>query len=250
MTPGPDDPTRIPTIAPVRLPELGPVAMLPRANLTGEVPLDAAFLSQGAAAMRTVARVAVALHRDGAPVRVDDEGSVGTGTAFLVDPAYALTACHVVWGGLGAPLDADLTLQLASTTLAFHDGPVVTGVTLVAWSPPEADDFALLRLPRTLDAAPCPVRWNPVRTGRAVNVLHYPYDDRLYASLRNNACVGVAPDRLHYLASTESGSSGAPLFDDDWWVTGWHRGVDPIANVGTPIARVRAALDAARGAPG
>jgi endonuclease G, mitochondrial len=65
----------------------------------------------------------------------------------------------------------------------------------------------------------------------------------MQVALRYNAIVHVDPTRLYYVADTEGGSSGSPVFNDDWRVIAPHRAgiVDdaqrPVknANQGVPL---------------
>ena len=49
-------------------------------------------------------------------------------------------------------------------------------------------------------------------------------------AIRNNFFVGYGdkPYQIRYLTDTLSGSSGAPVFDDNWQAVALHRGYKPV----------------------
>ncbi len=66
-------------------------------------------------------------------------------------------------------------------------------------------------------------------------------------SLRCNEVIEIEPQRIYYLADTEDGSSGAPVFNDNWRVVALHRSGGEIdasgrllrkANAGIPIGLI------------
>ena len=74
--------------------------------------------------------------------------------------------------------------------------------------------------------------------------MQHPRGEKKQVALRENRIVDI-PDRfLHYAADTEPGSSGSPVFNDQWEVVALHHasvpltGKDEFANEGIRISRV------------
>ena len=183
--------------------------------------LSADFLAAGVRASRTVGRVVV---RSGGTV-------LGFGSGFLVSPRLILTNNHV----LESPEIAD------DSIIQFDFIETLSGQQLTP------DEFALVprdffetdeRLDFTLVAIE-PENSNGRRAGsrgwsrligasgkaivgERVNVLQHPNGERQQLALRQNQIVDVVEDFLHYIADTQQGSSGSPLFNDQWQLAALH----------------------------
>lgn len=161
----------------------------------------------------------------------------GTGFAvragdFGIEPHAAtllLTNHHVLnSAGLGGRTDFGNVEIVFS---AAKDSPKFSVVKVIAESPPDTGlDFALLQL-RGDDMPPAPLSLcravgMPAERPR-VYVIGYPLGDVLQFSLQNNELLDHECDpygrppiparrRLQYSASTDLGSSGSPVFNDQW----------------------------------
>ncbi|WP_340384311.1 endonuclease [Streptomyces sp. SS7] len=198
---------------------LGLERLIGRTDLT-----PVAFLEEGVLAARPVGRVTV-----GGP-------GGGHGTGFLVSPALLLTNHHV----LGDQEEA----ARGEVAFAFQDGvgggplvPAVFGLeprrffvtderldfSLVAVAPHGTRGEALSSYGRlTLSAAQ-----GKVVIGESVTVVHHPRGEPKQLALRDNRVVDVLDDFLHYESDTQPGSSGAPVFNDQWEVVALHHSVVP-----------------------
>jgi hypothetical protein len=166
------------------------------------------------------------------------------GTAFLVAPALVLTNAHVI---------AEIP-ELAAGGVRFHVGLQSTPVWRyfagqVACSPIAELDFTLVQLQSALpDARPVAFSGENAYPDQPANILQYPdmAEGLMQVALRYNAIVHVGPTRIYYATDTEHGSSGSPIFDDEWRVIGLHRagmvddGQRPVAgaNQGVPLTAV------------
>jgi hypothetical protein len=166
------------------------------------------------------------------------------GTAFLVAPDLALTNAHVV---------AEIA-ELTAGGVRFHVGLQTEQVWRyfaqeVIVSPVQELDFALVRLESALpNVRPTLFSTEKPYPDQPANILQYPdmAGGLMQVALRHNAIVHIDPTRFYYVADTEGGSSGSPVFDDSWRVIGLHRAgmVDdaerPVkgANQGVPITAV------------
>src|SRR6266702_712584 len=209
--------------------------------------LDVNFLILGAKAASSVCRV-----------EFDNRGE---GTGFLVAPDLILTNYHVM-----VPLeyrgDHDLRAQKCGVRFGVirdEDGEVSAGRLfklhekwLVAQSVRGELDFMLIRLQRpvtdedkisTLSLEPCSVQKDVF-----VNFIQHPNGGPMEVSLRFNQVVAVENQRIYYLADTEKGSSGSPVFDDEWKVVALHRSGGELdasgmlkieANAGVPIEAIQ-----------
>ena len=99
---------------------------------------------------------------------------------------------------------------------------------------------------RSATAAPLRFSARKPYVDQAANILQYPQGNALQVALRYNAIVRVDDERFYYVSDTDFGSSGSPVFDDDWLVIGLHRaGIadsdnHPLkhANQGIPITAI------------
>jgi hypothetical protein len=142
-----------------------------------------------------------------------------------------LTAAHVT----GADSAQDMTVQFLGTTSKV-EWPVAE---ILCATSPDTSDFAVLRLKRLPKGYTCArIKPMPVTesTSEPVFVMGYPDAGPLSVSLYKNALVNVGDRTLHYTAMTQPGSSGSPVFNNDWEAVGIHHGVGPghLAD-GTPF---------------
>ncbi len=211
----------------------------------------------GLEASRSVVRIVRPLH-----------GTVGTGFVLPGDALHpqwknrsvVVTNFHVanrhgVWPGR-APSDL---------RVVFEDNGAQVGIREVLWespyctpgtNPPSSYDTAIL----LLDLQSIPAPSYQISTGPPPNltdrvyVIGYPLGNELAFSLNDNTVVGVNNSLLHYRAPTRKGSSGSPVFDDEWRLVGLHHaggtelprldqpGATHAANEGLMIDAIRAHL--------
>ena len=81
-----------------------------------------------------------------------------------------------------------------------------------------------------------------------VNIIQHPNGRPKQVVLRDNQVTDILPDFLHYRADTEPGSSGSPVFNDQWEFVGLHHsGVPKRNDRGQVLARGGAVWTAALG---
>ncbi|HQE93999.1 MAG TPA: serine protease [Anaerolineae bacterium] len=191
------------------------------------LPLD--FLEKGLQAARTVGRV-------------DYQGNK-IGTAFLVAADLVLTNAHVV---------ADIP-AFEQGKVRFHVGKPTEQVYYfakqIAQSSMDELDFALVQLQSPVaDVQPVTLSTEGAWVDQPANILQYPAvaGGGMQVALRHNLIVHVDSTRLYYVADTAGGSSGSPVFNDEWRVIALHRAgmVDdahrPVkyANQGVPLKAI------------
>jgi V8-like Glu-specific endopeptidase len=198
----------------------------------------------------------------------------GFGTGFLVrgkdldphlgDEILLLTNAHVV--------SDDPAVRAAKGSLPSEDAVIVFEaldsaagqeyrVAELLWSSPPGElDATLLRIdPPITDLVPYPIaKTLPLPDGQQkVYVIGHPGGRSLSFSLNDNLLLDYDDRLLHYRAPTEGGSSGSPVFTNQWKLIGLHHaggfGLQRLngkpgtydANEGIQIQRIIAAVRAA-----
>lgn len=201
------------------------------------------FLRGGELAGGAVARIKVPPYQGGAPLQPN--GFPHSGTGWLITPDLLVTNHHVVNAragtGSGRPMadTEDLHLQARHTTARFDfdtdevETEEATVSELVAAD--AALDYAVLRL------SPGPARPalrlapQPLTVSRgdyvAVNIIQHPGGQPKRVALRNNLVYEADENDVRYFTDTRGGSSGSPVFTDDWKVVALHRGTRRVENV-------------------
>jgi endonuclease G, mitochondrial len=185
------------------------------------------FLSDGAVRRRAVGYV-----------EVNDVRSTELGTGFLISPRLFLTCCHVIKDAAAAK-SAQITFDREMTRLRQ---PTPSTTYLL-----EPDSFALFSDENQLDyalvavgplssgtATPsdlgcCILQNSPDRhvIGMNVNIIQHPSGQPKMISVRNNLLTYRTDRTLLYETDTEPGSSGSPVFNDDWDLIALHHWGNP-----------------------
>jgi endonuclease G, mitochondrial len=182
------------------------------------------FLIDGAAIRRAVAYV-----------EVNDARSSEVGSGFLVSPRLFLTCAHVIKDAAAA--------RATQITFDREGGSVATSSYLL-----DPDEFALFSAPDELDYALvamgkrssgnvglgelgcCVLTNTPDRhvIGMSVNVIQHPRGWPKMIAVRNNLLTYRTDRTLLYETDTEEGSSGSPVFNDDWDLVALHHWGSPF----------------------
>jgi V8-like Glu-specific endopeptidase len=177
------------------------------------------YLELGLRVARTVGRI---------QVRGQDGSHRGYGTGFRVSPRLILTNNHV----LGDAATAGAS-RIEFDFQEGLDGKLLTSI--VAELDPSAFfttdktlDFSLVALkaePREIAA----YGWNglssaegKVIAGEYVTIIQHPSGERKQLAIRENQVIDVLDDFLHYRTDTSPGSSGSPVFNDQWEIVALH----------------------------
>jgi endonuclease G len=188
------------------------------------------YLEGGHVAQRTVGRVVI---------RGPDGRVAGYGTGFLVSPHLLLTNHHVLPSAdvaAGSALELDFQRSLDGARL-----PVVE----LRFDPArffaadQALDFAMVAVAGS-PASTAPYGWcrltdaqGTVVVGECVTIVQHPRGREKEVVLRENKLVDIPEQVLHYVTDTEPGSSGSPVFNDQWEVIALHHASVPGAQAGT-----------------
>lgn len=99
-------------------------------------------------------------------------------------------------------------------------------VSRIVWSSPihglDTTLAALERAPATVPAYDLSERPPALDQSSRIYAIGHPLGGDLSLSLDDNHLLGFQPPRIHYRTPTEKGSSGSPLFDDQWNLIGLH----------------------------
>jgi hypothetical protein len=181
------------------------------------------FLSRGLVAARAVGRlVCVAAGQPPRPV----------GTGVLIGPGLLLTNNHVI------PDATEAAAMAVQFGYEYDDNGAERPADLCRFTPEKAFhtdeslDFTVVAV-EDLGGAPPAARYGSVilieATGKALkaeilNVVHHPQGDRKRVSIRENRMVAEDDLWLRYTSDTREGSSGAPVFNDQWEMVALHHG--------------------------
>ena len=173
-------------------------------------------------------------------------------TGFLVGPDLLMTNHHCVHDDFGRPFPLELIEIYMDYYQEWRDDPTRGGVTAGVISIVEADarlDYALLRLNKSIGNT---YGWleldttTPATPGKSVKLIHHSAARSKEISRRNSEIVEIPADiaarnpfMIGYLADTEGGSSGSPIFlREETGViginhSGWFNRDGPIFNGGS-----------------
>lgn len=234
--------------------------------------LAVAFLERAVGATRPVCRLTTDL----------GAGRRSFGTGFLVSPALLLTNHHVLDGAAAAArsvaefdfqidrLDQPLRVQrfrLLPERFFLNDRALDYALVAIAdrsESGAALGGYGYCALDR---------EEGKIRIGDPINIVQHPLGEMKQVVVRENRLLDLLTDFAHYEADTEPGSSGSPVFNDQWEVVAlhhsgvprtndagqlldvdgkpWHDGDDPgrlvwIANEGVRVSRLVASIAAAK----
>ena len=204
--------------------------------------LGIAFLELGTAVSRSVGRIIV---RDRFQIR-----SFGTG--FMISPRLALTNNHVLadaqsarfsrlefnfQNGLsGLPLAASQFDLEPDTFFRTDAGLDVTVIAVAAASRPDGAGasvplagFGFNRTTR---------EQGKILLGESINIIQHPEGQEKQLALQQNELIDRFDQFLHYHTDTSPGSSGSPLFNNQWEVLGLHHSGVPARNAAGEILTV------------
>ncbi|MDQ2987551.1 MAG: serine protease, partial [Pseudomonadota bacterium] len=184
--------------------------------------LDANFMEIGLAVARFVGRI---------NIRSDSGRSIGYGTGFMVSPRLLLTNNHV----LGSADEA----RASEVEFDYQNDRQGRLLPLVGFGlDPDAFfmtdkklDFTLVAV-REVSAGGLPLRrygWSRLigATGKALlgeslNIIQHPRGEPKQIVLRSNELVDLFDQFAQYRTDTEPGSSGSPVYNDQWELVALH----------------------------
>jgi endonuclease G, mitochondrial len=204
--------------------------------------VDFWFLEAGAFAGKSVGKLFVPRYEKGAPSMQNGKARRTLGTGWLLTDQLVMTNHHVVHfrkHGEAPATDADLVLQGKNSIVKFDydtaddDGEDVAIEKLEAWD--EDLDFAILRLKSPVTRTPLKIEKTKVVFSEGiyvpVNIIQHPSGHPKRVALRNNLLTDANDTTIRYFTDTLTGSSGSPVFSDEWRVIGLHCGSTDVEGV-------------------
>lgn len=211
-----------------RLTARGPVAPNEISNLLMERVIGATrdflsieFLDRALYTNRSVGRIVTAV----------GAGRSAYGTGFLVTPRLLLTNHHV----LGVPADAAASQVQFNYQLDRIGQPMT--IASFRLRPEEFFlsnqelDFALVAVEPTSERGAkletfghCPLigAEGKITIGEPINIIQHPRGEMKQIVIRENRLLDLLDLHVHYEADTDPGSSGSPVFNDQWEVVALH----------------------------
>lgn len=198
--------------------------------------VNVSFLARGARVARAVARIATF---DGQP----------QGSGFLIGDGLFMTNAHVIptiAEAQGFVLQFDFELGLGGAPLPTTRFRIDPSVFIT--DPVDGLDFTIVAVGERIDGPANLADYglcglsdagNKHMLGEAVNIVQHPQGRFKEVVLRENRLVARLEDVLHYVADTEPGSSGSPVFNNAWEVIALHHWGGPsrewIDETGQPV---------------
>jgi len=188
------------------------------------------YLEFGIQAARSVGRIRI---------QSSNRGIEGYGTGFMVSPRLLLTNNHV--------LSDHRIASFSQVEFNYQDGMDRQPLRSVVFNlDPTTFFLTNNHLDYTLVAVRDEARnhsglssfgWNrlieeegKVIVGEYVSIIQHPSGERKQLALRENQLIDVLEDFLHYRTDTAPGSSGSPVFNDQWEIVALHHSGVPKRN--------------------
>lgn len=199
---------------------------LERITGTRSTLLPIRFLEMGAIKARAVARV------------VRSNGTSGTG--FLIGGGWLLTNNHVLPSPeLAAGSGAEFNYQ---QTLDGADEQIVTyPLNPARFRTSKENDWTVIGIDTEAETrwGTLPLQPVSIEVDAFVNIIQHPGGGPKQIALYHNTVAFAGHGRLQYLTDTLPGSSGSPVFDDQWRVAALHHSGGMLREPGTKKAFYR-----------
>lgn len=201
--------------------------------IAGNELQDASFLSRGALVSRAILRIVL---------RTAGGRVIGYGTGFLIGDGVLITNNHVLQ-------NSDIAGNAEAEAFYEHS---VSGEELTAqrfalqpeklWYTSEELDFSVVGIAdhdKTGRSELAPLGWLPLiaTTGKVVDgewltIVQHPKGERKQLCVRENQLLKRDTDVLWYSTDTMGGSSGSPVFNNDWLIVALHHSGVPAVKDG------------------
>jgi V8-like Glu-specific endopeptidase len=184
------------------------------------------FLEIGMLCARSVARI------------VRGDGSSGTG--FLIGGGWLLTNNHVLpTAAIASAASAEFNYQQTANGL---DAQVHSfSLDSTRFHNNAANDWAVAGISRDAERDWGSIPLEPVETAvdAFVNIIQHPGGGPKQIGIYHNTVTSIGNGRVQYLTDTLPGSSGSPVFNDQWQVVALHHSSVSVRDSATKTAAYR-----------
>ncbi len=188
--------------------------------------LQAHFLDKGSIVSKSVGRVVL---------KKSAQQVAGFGTGFMISPRLFITNNHVL------PNRADAHYSHVEMNYQLDDkgnlqNPVSFNFDVSSFFYTKVElDMTVVAIKGNTETEG--IGWNrlieeegKVMVGEYMNIIQHPDGRPKELSFRSNRLMDVLPYFLHYETDTEPGSSGAPVYNDQWEIVALHHSGVPQRN--------------------
>ena len=177
--------------------------------------------------------IALTKRKVGRIVIIEDSKKVGYATGFMVSPALLLTNWHVFKNARTA-VESEVHFFYEYDAQGHPTTPVIFKFDPTRFFNDELLDYCLVAVQPMdvkgnvslatigylyLDAALGKIGEVNVEK---LNIIHHPQGDFKQISIRENLFIEIDETKIYYQTDTAQGSSGSPVFNDQWQVVGLH----------------------------
>lgn len=191
--------------------------------IAGNELQDINYFSRGTRAARSVARIAV---RDGS-------GRLRSwGTGFLIAPGVLITNNHVLPdAGMAARSEAQFQFERDIDGQPLEANTFGLEPRRLFFTSPALDFSVVAVAPRALNAEialdafgylPLVGTTGKIAEGEWLTIVQHPNGDPKQVCVRENRYIKKTTDVIWYSTDTVGGSSGSPVFNNDWYVVALH----------------------------
>jgi endonuclease G len=196
------------------------------------------FLEMALAVSRFVGRI---------QIRMSAGITEGYGTGFMVSPQLLLTNNHVL-GSKAEAVHSEVEFDYQNDRFGRLLPVVTYALEPETFFITDKDlDFTLVAVSKTSSQGGIQLErygWNRLigsqgkaLLGESLNIIQHPKGGTKQIVLRSNQLVDLFDKYAHYLTDTEQGSSGSPVYNDQWEVVALHHSGVPKMENGKLIAK-------------
>src|ERR1044071_6255990 len=177
--------------------------------------------------------IALTKRKVGRIVIIEDGKKTGYATGFMVSKRLLLTNWHV-FRNKGMAEESEVQFFYEYDSQGYPLNPVIFKLDTTGFFNNRALDYCFVAVqPMDVTGQVALASIGYLYLDRSLgkigevnveklNVIHHPQGDYKQISIRENTFVGIEATKIFYETDTAQGSSGSPVFNDQWQVVGLH----------------------------